>query len=134
MTYQEKVDFLRMYNDNSVRIYGLSQEAERWRQIATSIGASSDGLPHRTPAGGRIENAAAHAADIVREIELDIETARAEREQVKDIISTASRRQRNLLELHYINGVSPFNIANQYGKSEKWIRQMLKDAVNNLNF
>ena len=134
MTYQEKVDFLRMYNDNSVRIYGLSQEAERWRQIATSIGASYDGLPHGTPSGGKIENAAAHAADIVREIESDIETARAEREQVKDIIITASRRQRNLLELHFINGVSPFEIANQYGKSEKWIRQMLKDAVNNLNF
>lgn len=134
MTYQEKVDFLRMYNDNAFRIYGLSQEAERWRQIATSIGSSYDGLPHGTPSGGKIENAAAHAADIVRDIESDIETARAERDQVKDIISTASRRQRNLLELHYINGVSPFDIANQYGKSEKWIRQMLKDAVNRLNF
>ena len=107
MTYQEKVDFLRMYNDNSARSY------------------SSDGLPHGTPGGGRIENAAAQAADIVREIENDISVARAERDMVKDVIRTAPRRQRNLLELHYINGVSPFEIANQYGKSEKWIRQML---------
>jgi len=134
LTYQEKADFLRLYRDNSIRLHGLALEAERWRQIAMSTGANQEGVPARTPTAGRVANAAINAAAIVKEIESDIEAAHAERQQIKDIIQTAPRRKRQLLELHYINGMRAGDIANEYGKSEKWIRQMLRDAVNSLNF
>lgn len=133
MTYEQKADFLRLYTDNTVKLHGLALEVERWRQIAESTGANMDGMPRGAGTGGKVENAAVNAAAIVREIELEIEAAYAERQQVKEIIQTVPRRKRQILELHYINGMRPGDIANQYGKSEKWIRQMLRDAVNSLN-
>lgn len=134
MTYEEKVDFLRLYADNTIRLHGLALEAERWQQIAQSIGVNMDGMPKGSGSGDKMSNGAINAVEILKEIEASTEVARAEREQVRQIIQTAPRRKRQILELHYISGMRPGDIANQYGKSEKWIRQMLHDAVDSLRF
>ena len=132
MTYEEKANFLCLYRDNTTRLYGLAQEADRWRQIAMCTSSKGDGMPQGSHTGGKVANASINAADIVREIEQDIEAAHAERQQIREIIRTAPRRKRQLLELHYINGLHPAQIANQCGKSEEWIRKSLRNAVNAL--
>lgn len=133
MTYEEKADFLRLYADNTIRLHGLALEAERWQQIAQSIGVNMDGMPKGSGSGDKISNAAVNAVEILKEIEASTEAARAERAQVQQVIQTAPRRKRQLLELHYINGMSAAAIANEYGKSEKWIRKMLHEAVEVIN-
>lgn len=132
MTYEEKVDFLRLYADNTIRLHGLALEAERWEQIAQSMSVNLDAMPKGSGNGGKMSNGAINAVAILSEIEADTEAARAEREQVKQVIQTAPRRKRQLLELHYINGMKPGDIANEYGKSEEWIRKSIRNAVNSL--
>lgn len=132
MTYEDKADFLRLYRDNTVRLAGLALEAERWTQIACSIGLNVSEGSRGSGGSDKLSNAATNAVAIIQEIEQSIDAARAEREQIARIIQSAPRRRRQLLELYYINGMAAGEIADQYGKSEKWIRQMLHDAVDGL--
>lgn len=134
MTYQEKVVMLESYQENTQRLQGLAEEAERWRQIATSTAINADGMPHGSTEGGKVQNAAINAADIVAEINKDIADVKSKRDLVKGIIATSgNRRHRLLLEQRYIYGLPVYEIANINGKSEKWTRESIKKAVNTLN-
>lgn len=134
MTYEDKADFLKLYKDNTIKLVGLALEAERWTQIACSIGLNVSEGSRGSGGSDKLSNAATNAVAIIQEIEQSIEAARAEREQIVKVIQGAPRRKRQLLELCYINGMTAGEIAERYGKSEKWIRQMLRDAVEGLNF
>lgn len=134
MTYREKDEILRQYRDDEIRLWGLVQEAERWEQIAMSTAMSSEPSSGGGVGGGRVQAAATNAADIVRDIRQDMDRVRAERQEIRGLVDTAqNRRQRLLLELRYINGLSVEDIANQIGKSPKWIRQSLQRAVDGLD-
>ena len=132
MTYQEKDKILRQYRDNAIRLRGLAQEAERWEQIAMSTAVS--GEPSSGGGnGGRVQAAATNAADILREIHQDMDGIRAERQAVRRMVDgVQSRRQKMLLELRYINGLTVDQIANEIGKSHKWTRESLRRAVDAL--
>lgn len=43
-----------------------------------------------------------------------------------------NRRQKMILELRYINGLTVDQIANEIGKSHKWTRESLRRAVDAL--
>lgn len=133
MTYQEKDKILRQYRDNAIRLRGLAQEAERWEQIAMSTAVS--GEPSSGGGnGGRVQAAATNAADILREIHQDMDGIRAERQEVRQLVDgVQNRRQKMILELRYINGLTVDQIANEIGKSHKWTRESLRRAVDALN-
>ena len=134
MTYREKDEILRQYRDDEIRLWGLVQEAERWEQIAMSAAMSPEPSSGGGVGGGRVQAAATNAADIVRDIRQDMDRVRAERQEIRGLVDTTqNRRQRLLLELRYINGLSVEDIANQIGKSPKWIRQSLQRAVDGLD-
>lgn len=132
MTYEEKVDFLRLYTDNTTRLQGLASEVEKWQQIAQSIGVKLDDMPRGSGTGDKMSNAATNAVELIKQIETEMETARAEREMVKAVIEKQPRRKRLLLEYRYINGKTVSEIANEIGKSDKWVRQMLRNIVENM--
>lgn len=135
MTYQEKVAFLESYQLEALRIYGLAQEAQQWREIATSTGSNNSGMPSAGNISQKVQNNAVRAADLVAIINNEIAAAEAKRELVKNILETVqSQRHRLLMELHYLNGLSIPEIAVKYDKSEKWIRESIKNAVNSLKF
>ena len=133
MTYQEKDKILRQYRDNAIRLRGLAQEADRWEQIAMSTAVS--GEPSSGGGnGGRVQAAATNAADILREIHQDMDGIREERQAVRRMVDgVQNRRQKMLLELRYINGLTVDQIANEIGKSHKWTRESLRRAVDALN-
>lgn len=133
MTYQEKDRVLRQYRENAIRLRGLVQEAERWEQIAMSTAIS--GEPSSGGAnGGRVQTAATNAADIVQDIRRDMDGIRAERQEVRKLVDgVQNRRQKMILELRYINGLTVDQIANEIGKSHKWTRESLRRAVDALN-
>ena len=131
MTYENKIELLESYREHTMHLYGLAQEAEQWRSIAESTASNNDGMPKGSETGQKVQNAAIKAADIVALINREIEEVKTKREAVKDLINTVNNpRYRLLLEMHYINGLSVADIAAQNDKGEKWIREMLKKAVN----
>ena len=133
MTYQEKDKILRQYRDNAIRLRGLAQEAERWEQIAMSTAISGEPSSGGGNAGGRVQTAATNAADIVQDIRQDMDGIRAERENLRQLVDgVKNRRQKMLLELRYINGLTVDQIANEIGKSHKWTRESLRRAVDAL--
>ena len=133
MTYQEKDRMLRQYRENAIRLRGLVQEAERWEQIAMSTAISGGPSSGGGNTGGRLQTAATNAADIVQDIRQDMDGIRAERQEIRRLIDgVQNRRQRMLLELRYINGLTVDQIANEIGKSHKWTRESLRRAVDAL--
>ena len=133
MTYREKDLLLRQYREDTIRLIGLTKEAERWEQIAMSTAitreASSGGN-----AGGRVQTAATNAADIIRDIQQDMRRIHEERKNVRVLVDNVqNRRQKMILELRYINGLNVEQVANQINKSVKWTRESLRKAVDNLN-
>ncbi|HIT67408.1 MAG TPA: DUF1492 domain-containing protein [Candidatus Merdisoma merdipullorum] len=134
MTYKEKDLMLRQYREDVIRLRGLVQEAERWEQIAMSTAISSEYSSGGGNTGGRVQTAATNAADIVQDIRRDMDGIRAERQEVRRLVEgVQNRRQKMLLELRYINGLTVDQIANEIGKSHKWTRESLWRAVNALN-
>lgn len=135
MTYQEKVGFLESYQLETLRIYGLAKEAQRWREIATCTASNNDGMPGSGEISRKVQNSAVKAADLVAIINKEIAEAEAKRELVKKMIEEIqNQRHRLLMELHYINGLSIAEIAVKFDKSEKWIRESIKNAINTLKF
>lgn len=133
MTYENKIELLESYREHTMHLYGLAQEAEQWRSIAESTASNNDGMPRGSDTGQKVQNAAIKAADIVAQINSEIEDAKIKREAVRDFIKTSPNpRYRLLLEMHYINGLSVADISRQNDKGEKWIREMLKKAVNSI--
>ena len=134
MTYQEKDKILRQYRDNAIRLRGLVQEAERWEQIAMSTAVSGEPSGSGGANGGRVQAAATNAADILRDIHRDMDGIREERQAVRRMVDgVQNRRQKMILELRYINGLTVDQIANEIGKSHKWTRESLRRAVDALN-
>lgn len=132
MTYKEKDSFLRQYRESCIEISGLIREREKWETIAMSTAAGAE--PGGGSGAGRVQGAAVNAADIMTEIDKDIAAAAAQREEVRRVVdSHPARRQRLMLGLRYINGLSVEDVANEIGKSVKWTRQSLQAAVNALN-
>jgi DNA-directed RNA polymerase specialized sigma24 family protein len=135
MTYQEKIDFLESYQLETLRIYGLAQEAKQWREIAMCTASNNDGTPGSGEISRKVQNNAVKAADLVAIINKEIAEAEAKRELVKKMMEEIqNQRHRLLMELHYINGLSISEIAVKYDKSEKWIRELVKNVVNTLKF
>lgn len=134
MTYKEKDLMLRQYREDAIRLRGLVQEAERWEQIAMSTAISGEPSSGGGNTGGRVQAAATNAADILRDIRQDMDGIRAERKEVRRLVDgVQNRRQKMLLELRYINGLTVDQIANEIGKSHKWTRESLRRAVDALN-
>lgn len=133
MTYQEKDRVLRQYRENAIRLRGLVQEAERWEQIAMSTAISGEPSSGGGNSGGRVQTAATNAAAIMQDIQRDMAGIRAERKEVRRLVDgVQNRRQKMLLELRYINGLTVDQIANEIGKSHKWTRESLRRAVDAL--
>ena len=134
MTYKEKDLMLRQYREDAIRLRGLVQEAERWEQIAMSTAINGEPSSGGGNTGGRVQTAATNAADIVQDIRQDMDGIRAERENLRQLVDgVKNRRQKMLLELRYINGLTIDQVANEIGKSHKWTRESLRRAVDALN-
>lgn len=131
MTYKEKDAFLRQYRENCINISGLIREREKWETIAMSTAAGTE--PGGGSGSGRVQGAAVNAADIMAKIDKDIAAAAEQREEVRRVVDAHPvRRQRIMLGLRYINGLSVEEVANEIGKSVKWTRQSLQAAVDAL--
>ena len=136
MTNQEKREYLRNYQQLQNRIVGLTHEIEKWKTIGEKVnnaigcsGGSSSGN------NSKVENSAVNTSDILKEIQIEINSALQKRDAILNTIRGKSRkmRHRELLEMHYINGMSTAKIAKILKKEEKTVQNAISKAVNELD-
>ena len=134
MTEKEKNEikkaWLSGYRESMNRIKALSEELQRWKDIAERVNQSLNPAP---PSGGgsdKIGRAAVMIADLQRSIEAEIQEAEEKRTaRIKSIESIRNTRYRTVLRMYYISGMSFFKISCILGKSERNIQDIHKKAI-----
>ena len=136
MDIRAKREYLRSYQQLQNRIIGLTHEIEKWKTIGEKVnnaircsGGSSSGN------NSKVENSAVNTSDIITEIQMEINRALQQRDAILITIREKSRkmRHRELLEMHYINGMSTSKIAKILKKEEKTVQNAISKAVNELD-
>lgn len=136
MTIREKRLYLGGYRKMQTRIIGLTHELERWQNIATKVNSAMDVTGVR--GGGntsKIERATVNTMDILADIRNDIIDAKKMRDHIIDTINRKSRkmRHRELLTMHFINGMSVAKIAKTLNKENKTVANAIAVAIKDLN-
>ena len=131
--YQRKKELLNSYQDLQRQVVGLSHELTKWGALGTKIaqsyeqgfGASGDSKPELGGTG---------LADIRFKIERELRKAIKCRDEVENLVKKAQKkRYRDLLTLHFINGMSVKDIADFYEKESCTIRKVLSNAIKELD-
>lgn len=135
MTYDEKVEYLSQYRILSQRIDGLAAEKRRWKDIGQRINAPITGMPKSKGAKSKVESSSTAIADLHRQIDSELSTAAKKRDMVKSTIDTktARLRDRELLTMYFVYGLSYQAIADRLGKSPKTIQNAINKAVKELD-
>ena len=132
--YENKKRYLQQYRDLYSRVVGLTNEMHNWDDLALRINQRYDA------AGGagsnqssRIETGAISANDVRKDIALELSEAKRIRSEVAQTIRSVKKDyHRQVLELHYINGLPLWRVAKILRKSEETIKGVHKTAIMNL--
>ena len=81
-----------------------------------------------------MEKSAVNTTDILKKIQVEINTAEDQRKTVLDAISKGKKlRQREILRMHFVNGMSVAKIARRLGKEEKTVSNAITNALRDLD-
>lgn len=134
MDLKEKKEYLNRYQAAQKRIIGLTHEVEKWQAIgerANSVIGIGGGSNVKQ---SRVEVAGVNVADIIADIQKDIDAQRTVREEIKQIIGKCwPLRYQEILTMRYVNGMSVADIARQEHKERKTIANMLTSALKKLD-
>lgn len=135
MTYDEKVEYLSQYRILSQRIDGLAAEKRRWKEIGQRVNAPITGMPKGSGSKSKVESSGAAITDLCRQIDSELSTAVQKRDMVKTTIDTKTvrLRDRELLTMYFVYGLSYQAIADRLGKSPKTIQNAVNKAIKELN-
>lgn len=136
MTNQEKRDYLMHYQNLQNRIIGLTHEIEKWESIASKVNSAINGSGVSSgDNSSKVERGAVNVADIINSIQTEINSAKDVREEILTTIRTKCRvmRYREVLEMHFINGMSVYNIAKALKKEDKSVHKIINAALKELD-
>ena len=135
MTYSEKVEYLSQYRVLTLRISGLEAEKRRWQRIGEKSTALITGMPKWTVVNNKVAASGNALAEIDRAINSELSTATEKRDAVKGTIDTktARLRDRELLTMYFIYGLSYQSIADRLGKTPKTIQNAINKAIKELD-
>ena len=136
MTYKEKVAYLESYQSILLRIDGLSHELQKWEDIAVRINQNYSPVPGAGSGNNsKIETAAVNAANISHVLYLDLKGAIQARDNIKRVIAEKcpKMRYRELIEAHYIHGLSMGKIARNQKREYQATWKMMKSAIDSLD-
>ena len=136
MDIRAKREYLRSYQQLQNRIIGLTHEIEKWKTIGEKVNNAIGGSGGSSSGNNsKVENSAVNTSDIITEIQVEINSALQQRDAILNTIRGKSRkmRHRELLEMHYINGMSTAKIAKILKKEEKTVQNAISKAVNELD-
>ena len=136
MDIRAKREYLSSYQQLQNRIIGLTHEIEKWKTIGEKVNNAIGGSCGSSSGNNsKVENSAVNTSDILKEIQVEINSALQQRDAILNTIRGKSRkmRHRELLEMHYINGMSTAKIAKILKKEEKTVQNAISKAVNELD-
>ena len=111
MTRQDKIGYLRQYQELEEEYQWLKEQKVRWSEIASRITPSMTGMP-KGRAGNKIQTAAVHIADLTDQIDKNTLKIIEKLEEISDVISSVpDAQQRKILRQHYIEGMRIGEIA-----------------------
>ena len=133
--FERKKIFLQQYQDAQKRIYALTEEMEKWGCIATKVNQAYDITGCGNGKGSsKTEMGAINISSILAKINAEIKDAEIVRQSVKDAVKKVQKkRYRELLEMRYINGLTPHEISDLYEKDERSIRRSINHAIDELD-
>lgn len=136
MTNQEKREYLKSYQSIQNRIIGLTHEIEKWKSIGDNLNRAMDvsGI-HSGCNSSKVERSAVNTSDIITDIQNDINGEKKRRDDIKAAINEKSSkmRHRELLTMHFVNGMSVRQIATLYKKEDKTVANAITVAIKELD-
>lgn len=136
MTVKEKRAFLGEYQRIQNRIIGLTHEIEKWKSIGDKVNSAMDASGvHSGGNNSKVERSAVNTSDILSDIQNDVNRAKKQRDDIITTINEKSRkmRHRELLTMHFVNGMSVSKIARQLKKEDKTVANAITVALKELD-
>lgn len=136
MDLKEKRAYLGEYQKIQNRIAGLTHEIEKWKSIGDKVNSAMDASGiHSGGNNSKVERSAINTSDILADIQKDVNRAKKQRDDIITIINEKSRkmRHRELLTMHFINGMSVSKIAKQLKKEDKTVANAITVALKELD-
>ena len=124
MTNQEKVNYLKRYRVLSLEIDQITDELQRWQDLATRISPSYSDMPH---GGGndKVQTAAVEVAELTEQLNDKIHQAVKMQQEMKDLIGTIDDATlRRLMIYRYIHGKKWEEIAVLMDYDYRWILRL----------
>lgn len=130
MTYEEKVRWLRRYQDSLRREQELVEEVEQLRSRACKVTPSLSGMPGGTSDGQALPRAVEQILEAQQELEAQIEQCNTIRQEVVDAIEQiANPRDKELLRRRYLLGEQFETIAKEMNLEYRWVRRLHKKSI-----
>lgn len=133
--FERKKMYLNQYQEAQRKIAGLTAEMEKWGCLATKVNQAYDITGSGNVKGSsKTEMGAINISSILAKINSEIKDAETVRQSVKEAVKKVQKkRYRELLEMRYINGLTPHEISDLYEKDERSIRRTLNHAIETLD-
>lgn len=133
MTYEEKVRWLRRYQDSLRREQELAEEVEQLRSRACKVTLSLSGMPSGTSDGQALPRAVEQILEAQQELQDQIEQCNAIRQEVVETIEQViNPRDKEILRRRYLIGQRFETISVELRFEYRWIRRLHKKAVSEL--
>ena len=133
MTYEEKVRWLRRYQDSLHREQELAEEVEQLRSRACKVTSSLSGMPGGTSDGQALPRAVEQILEAQQELQDQIEQCNAIRQEVVETIEKVTNpRDKEILRRRYLMGQRFETISVELRFEYRWLRRLHKKAVSEL--
>lgn len=133
MTYEEKVRWLRRYQNSLHREQELAEEVEQLRSRACKVTSSLSGMPGGTSDGQALPRAVEQILEAQQELQDQIEQCNAIRQEVVETIEKVTNpRDKEILRRRYLMGQRFETISVELRFEYRWIRRLHKKAVSEL--
>lgn len=104
MENREKINYLKQYRSLSMEIDRISEELQRWQDLATRISPSYSDMPHGG-ANDKVQTAAVEVAELTDQLNEKIHQAVKMQREIKELIGTIDDATlRRLMTYRYIHG------------------------------
>lgn len=133
MTYEEKVRWLRRYQDSLRRERELAQEVERLRSEAARVTPLLSGMPGGEGDGNKLPRAVEGIVQAQQELQAQINQCGAIRREVVAALEQISNpRDHEILRRRYLLGQRWEKIATEMYLEYRWILRRHKKAINSI--
>ena len=133
MENKEKISYLKQYRSLSMEIDRISEELQRWQDLATRISPSYSDMPH---GGGsdKVQTAAVEVAELTDKLNQKLHQAIMVQENIKKLLESLDDiKLRQLMFYRYINGMRWEEIAVRMDFNYRWVLRLHRKALNQIS-